>query len=152
MKRSEFLKSFGLGGVGLIISKTPLVQQPIKIYENYAQGLVHYNFKIVKKQLSIGDELTLIAETNNTYDRYAVAIYYQKHKLGYLPAYENIAISNLLVQNVKLVAFVTQLYPEDIYNGLALEILAEIVVEKSNAIIPPTLAIPANDVEDRYRG
>lgn len=152
MKRSEFLKSFGLGGVGLIIPKTPLVQQPIKIYENYAQGLVHYNFKTVKKQLNIGDELTLIAETNNIYDRYAVAICYQKHKLGYLPAYENITISNLLMQNVKLVAFITQLYPEDNYNGLALEILAEIVVEKSNAIIPPTLTIPANDVEDRYRG
>ena len=151
MNRNEFLKSFGLGGVGLIIPKTPLIQQPIKIYENYAQGLFHYDFKAIKDQLKIGEELILIAETTNVYDRYAVAIFYNQHKLGYLPAYENITISNLLVQHVKLFAFITHLNVDDLYSGIALEVLTEIVVEKNNAIMPTTLALPSDDIDDKYR-
>lgn len=151
MKRSDFLKSFGLGGAGLIIPKTTLIQQPIKIYENYAQGLFHYSFDAVKNQLKVGEELTLLAETTNTYDKYAVAIYYKGKKLGCLPAYENIAISNLLVQHLKLVAFITHLDVKDLYNGIALEVLAEIVVEKNNAILPTTLALPSDDIDVKYR-
>ena len=76
MKRSDFLKTLGLTGVGIVIPNTILAQKPVKIYDNYIKGLVHYNYKQVKKQLSVGQELTLVRELTNTYDSFAVAVFY----------------------------------------------------------------------------
>tara|TARA_R110001592_G_scaffold357190_1_gene659985 strand:+ start:4558 stop:4680 length:123 start_codon:yes stop_codon:yes gene_type:complete len=37
MKRSDFLKAFGLGTTGLIIPNTNWAQKSIKIYDNYTR-------------------------------------------------------------------------------------------------------------------
>lgn len=151
MNRSEFLKIFGLGSSGLIIPKLTLIQQPIKIYENYIKGLQHYSFPKLKNTIKEGDGIVLVREVNNKYDSFAIGIYFQEHKLGYLTAYENIVIANLLDQGVKLYGFVSKIDAADFYNGLAVEILAEIVVENKKGLIPELLLKPANDADDVYR-
>ncbi len=59
-------------------------------------GFVYYDGVEVFNELKIGTELTLIVEPQNKYDIFAVAIYYQNHKLGYIPRSHNKYISKFL--------------------------------------------------------
>ena len=93
MNRSDFLKVLGLGTTGLIIPNTTWSQKPVKIYDNYVKGLAHYQFEKIRKQLDVGVELHLKRENTNVYDSFAIEVYFNEHKLGYLAAYENIAIA-----------------------------------------------------------
>jgi len=151
MKRADFLKTFGLGGTGLIIPQTNVVQKPIKIYDNYLKGLTHYQLDDVKKLMGIGDALVLQRDIENIYDSFAVAIFYDTKKLGYLPAYENMVIANLLDQGVKLNAFVSKLNIEDVYRAVSIEIFANIVIENLSIIKTDLLEKRADDANDVYR-
>ena len=46
--------------------------------------------------LKVGTELDLVREPGNPYDPYAVAIYYQEYKLGFIPRGSNREISKYL--------------------------------------------------------
>ena len=59
-------------------------------------GLTYWDAAEVFSELSIGTELQFVAETDNKYDPEAVAIYYGKSKLGYIPRKMNTTISTLL--------------------------------------------------------
>ena len=55
MNRTDFLKTLGLGASGLILSSNTMISsQPVKIYDNYIRGLMHYDFKKVKDSLKEG--------------------------------------------------------------------------------------------------
>ena len=47
-------------------------------------------------ELSFGQAVTLVVETDNPYDNEAVAIYYKDKKLGYVPKEKNSFLSTLL--------------------------------------------------------
>ena len=47
-------------------------------------------------ELSLGQAVTLVVETDNPYDNEAVAIYYKDKKLGYVPKEKNSFLSTLL--------------------------------------------------------
>ena len=153
MNRSEFLKVFGLGTTGLIVPNTIWSQKPIKIYDNYIKGLTHYQFETIRKQLAVGKELILKREHANKYDSFAVEVYCNEHKLGYLAAYENIAIANMLEQGVKFSVFVSKLTsnPDKVFDGLAIEIYTNIVIETPKIIETDLLEKRADDAHDQYR-
>ena len=48
------------------------------------------------ESLKIGTKLNLVREIDNAFDFYAVAIYYEDYKLGYVPRGENHDISKYL--------------------------------------------------------
>lgn len=98
MNRLDFFRTLGLGTTGLIIPNTTWSQKPVKIYDNYVKGLTHYGFEKIREQMTVGTELTLKRELTNDYDSFAVGVYFNTFKLGYLAAYENIAIANMLEQ------------------------------------------------------
>jgi hypothetical protein len=50
----------------------------------------------VIKELEIGTHLALVAEPKNKFDPYAVAIYYNRKKLGFIPTGENKLVSQFL--------------------------------------------------------
>ena len=151
MKRSDFLKTLGLTGVGIVIPNTILAQKPVKIYDNYIKGLVHYQYKQVKKQLSKGQELTLVRELTNTYDSFAVAVFYGTYKLGYVAAYENVVLGNLLEQGVALKGFVSKHNPSNIYEAISVEIYVNLVVENTTLLKTDLLHKRADDADDVYR-
>jgi len=152
MKRSDFLKSFGLGGAGLIIPRSTWLQKPIKIYDNYVKGLMHYHFESLKHTIKEGDALILQRELTNTYDRFAVAVYFEDKKIGYLAAYENIVIANLLEQGVALLAFVNMLNRNGlVYEALSVEVFANIVIEDPKILTTDLLQKRADDANDVYR-
>ncbi len=153
MNSLDFLKVLGLGTTGLIIPNTTWSQKPIKIYDNYIKGLTHYQFEKIRKQLSVGTELLLKRETTNKYDSFAIEVYFNEHKVGYLAAYENIAIANMLEQGVNFKAFVSKISSKEdkIFDGLVVEVHTNIVVENPNIIETDLLEKRADDVHDQYR-
>jgi len=59
-------------------------------------GFTFYDGIDVFQQLTIGAILTLKAEPENKFDPYAVAIYFNETKLGYIPKKKNEEISKFL--------------------------------------------------------
>lgn len=152
MNRSDFLKVLGLGSTGLIIPNTTWSQKPVKIYDNYVKGLTHYQFAAVRSQLVLGQELFLKREIGNNYDHFAVEVYHNTLKLGYLAAYENIAIANMLEQGVAFSAFISKIDTNlDVFDALAIEIYTKVVIENPTGIQTGLIDKRADDVIDQYR-
>lgn len=59
-------------------------------------GFSYYEGVIAFKNLEIGTILSLKREPTNTYDKYAIEIYYKDLKLGYVPKQESRKLSLLL--------------------------------------------------------
>lgn len=52
-------------------------------------GFTYYDGALIFQKLKIGKELKLKLEENNRFDRHAVAIYFDKCKIGFIPRNEN---------------------------------------------------------------
>ncbi|PTN09606.1 HIRAN domain-containing protein [Mangrovibacterium marinum] len=66
-------------------------------YKNFSvAGFSYYEGVLVFNKLKIGTKLTLRAEPDNKYDPLAVAIYYKRHKLGFVPRNSNYSLAKLL--------------------------------------------------------
>ena len=59
-------------------------------------GFTYWDGLDVIEDLKLGTELSLKSESDNPYDPDAVAIYYGKYKIGYVPRTHNSEISNFL--------------------------------------------------------
>lgn len=59
-------------------------------------GFAYYDGLQVIHELALGTPVHLVAEPDNPVDYEAVAIYYEAHKLGYIPKDRNGLISKLL--------------------------------------------------------
>jgi len=59
-------------------------------------GFKYYDGLDVIAYLKLGTPVTLRSEPDNPYDTYAVAIYYEDTKLGYVPREKNGHVSDLL--------------------------------------------------------
>lgn len=153
MKRSEFIKSLGLGASGLLLPKSLLNKSSIKIYDNYIRGMQHYDYQKVKQNIKEGDELSLVREQENTYDAFAVQVFYKECKLGYLPAFENIVIANMLDAKTELSAKISYHNEEEnMYKmeTLGIEIYAELITP-TQQLITELQNKRADEVIDIYR-
>ena len=65
-------------------------------------GACYYDLPLVFNKLKVGTLLTLRTEPENRYDEYAIAIYFKKHKIGFVPATENQQLSKLLQAGVNV--------------------------------------------------
>jgi hypothetical protein len=91
----EAIKSWSNFG-SLMISKKDIELYNSKnekidnIYDSFnIAGFSYCDRNDIVEELRTGFELKLITEPNNTHDEYAVAIYYDEHKLGYIPRNKN---------------------------------------------------------------
>ncbi|PID68172.1 MAG: hiran domain protein [Flavobacteriia bacterium] len=151
MKRSEFIKSLGLGASGLILPRNLLSKSKVKIYDNYIRGINRYNYSKIKSQIAIGDELQLIREESNIHDVFAVQVFYDGYKLGYLTAYENIVIAHMLDAEVELKSYVSEWGEDkDSYSRMAIEIFAE-RISPTPQLITALQNTSADEVVDVYR-
>lgn len=152
MKRSDFLKSLGLVSAGLLLPRSLAENQPIKIYDNYLAGLSHYDFKQLREKIAEGDEVALKRETTNAHDAFAVEVYWKDHKLGYLPAYENVVLANMLDARVELKAFVCKKdLKTTLTSALAVEVYANLLMPGKVLMENVQGGKRANDVVDIYR-
>lgn len=59
-------------------------------------GFSYYDGCVAFKKIKVGTKLQFVLEPKNHYDENAVAVYYKKYKLGYIPRDRNQTISKLL--------------------------------------------------------
>lgn len=73
----------------------------------------------VQEELHIGTRLELVREEDNKFDPYAVAIYYDDHKLGFIPRGSNHDISKYLdmgledIYEVRVTRISKKLHPDE---------------------------------------
>ena len=68
----------------------------IQVYKHFKiAGIAYYEALFVIEELKVGTQLRLEPEENR-YDEYAVAIYYEGKKLGYIPRSSNYSIGTIL--------------------------------------------------------
>ena len=76
----------------------------IFIYDAFVRGFRHHQGPEVLPRIKDHDDLDLVREYDNAHDPDAVAIYWEGHKLGYLPMGENPVLANLIDQGMLLAA------------------------------------------------
>lgn len=74
-------------------------------------GFQHYAGKRVWDELKVGDPLTLIRESDNSYDINAIRVEWRGEKLGYVPRAGNDAIAKLMDKGAKISGRIVHLKP-----------------------------------------
>lgn len=153
MNRTDFLKSLGLGAGGLILPSNSFLQtKPVKIYDNYVRGLMHYDFREVDDAIKEGDEVQLLREPTNPYDSFAIQVNIGECRLGYISAYENIVIANMLDAGVSLTAKVSNKdLKRSLTECLAVAVFAELLIPTQKLIDSMLAENRADDAIDVYR-
>lgn len=111
MNRSNFLKQLI---ASIAIGKLPvsLTKDFRKIYllQCFVAGFRHYEGMQVLGNMKEGDLLELVREPGNEYDECAIALHWQKKKIGFIPANINEMLSFLLdAEALSLFAVITHL-------------------------------------------
>lgn len=80
----------------------------------YIAGFNYYEGAIVFENLKIGTVLDIVAENNNIHDEYALALYFDGKKLGFVPSDDNVEMSKLISLGYNIFkAVVQQISPQE---------------------------------------
>lgn len=97
-------------------------------------GLEHHQLYLCSKNLSENSTITLHHECNNPVDYFAVAIYYKKYMLGYVPAMDCRRIAVRLKNGIKFQSHIENIY-ESNYNGFTSIRVRIVEIPKSTVIL-----------------
>ena len=114
MKRIDFLKSLFAGSTLLFLPKT-VMDNPaheIRLSSPYLAGFQYYQGPEIETQLRENNLLTLKREPTNPHDCYAIEVFQDNVKLGYLPRNENKVIARMMDQGVTVKARILEVDPE----------------------------------------
>ncbi len=90
-------------------------------------GFQYYQGEQIWYKLQSSQALELKRQPDNTHDRRAVEVYWQGHKLGYVPRRDNAVIAQMLDNGTTLQASITKLdEDEDDWNRIRFTILAKL--------------------------
>jgi hypothetical protein len=110
MQRRTFFRGL-LAGFGAVVA-TPLLgatRRSVLIQESPVAGFQFHRGESIWSSLNVGEKLTLVREPTNPHDEDAVAVYFQDHKLGYVPRSENRAVAQMLDRGERLEARISEL-------------------------------------------
>ncbi len=111
MNRSSFIRNL-IGTFGLSVVPLNLIKQYQKIYllQCFVRGFRFYNSETMLNAMKEGDMLELVREPDNTYDNCAIALHYNRQKIGFVPAESNEVLSRLMdAKVVELQAEITHI-------------------------------------------
>lgn len=83
--------------------------QPVLLQTSPAAGFEYHDGAALWPQLRCGQALRMVREPGNRFDSRAVRLDWQGHKVGYVPARDNAAVSQLLDRGEHVAAVITQL-------------------------------------------
>lgn len=69
---------------------------PLHLQDCRIAGSHYYDCRAVLANVRAGDPLNLLREPDNRHDPRAIAVFWRRHKLGYLPRLDNAAAASLL--------------------------------------------------------
>lgn len=108
MNRRRFLTGL-LAATGLATgSARARPARRLLIQESAVAGFQYHQGEVVFDRLAVGQPLDLVREPDNRFDRRAVRLDWQGHKLGYLPRAENAAVAQMLDRGERLTATISQ--------------------------------------------
>lgn len=83
--------------------------EPILLQTSPVAGFQYHKGESIWAAVRVGDQLSLVREASNRYDERAVRLEWGGQKIGYVPARDNAAVSQLLDRGASLCAEITQL-------------------------------------------
>lgn len=148
MKRSDFLKTLGIGAGGIILPANNLLSsKPVKVYDNYVRGLQYFQYATIKNQLKENDPVELLREPENLQDKFAIQVNFNQLRLGYIAAFENVVLANMMDAGVELSARISQInLLKDPWRWLAIEVYANLIIQLIDLIESEYRADDANDL------
>jgi hypothetical protein len=114
MQRKSFLQHLtALGAFGLLPASSFKQYQKYYLLQCFVAGFRYYEGMRLLPHMKAGDELELVREPHNEYDACAIALHWNQHKIGFIPATENPVLSRLLdARALELTAEITHLNHE----------------------------------------
>lgn len=114
MKRSDFLKSMlGIGALAQMPVEFSKVYQKIYLLQCFVRGFQYYEGPKLIKSLNETKNLTLVREPDNEHDKYAIALYFENQKIGYIPRETNKILSRMIDADlIKIHVEITHLEPK----------------------------------------
>lgn len=112
MKRHEFIKNLLASGLAVVLPNYDWIKQYDKYYllQCFVRGFKFYEGKNLLPQMKVGDMLELVREPKNEYDEFALALYYNKQKIGFVPSESNEILSKLIdIGTIDIMAEITHL-------------------------------------------
>ena len=113
MSRRLFLQSFTALLGGFALPALTQAKSPAKQWKTLqispVAGFQYHQGETLWPQLTTGQSVTLIREPANRFDQRAVRIDWHGEKLGYIPARDNAAVSQLLDRGEQLSALIVGL-------------------------------------------
>lgn len=111
MKRADFLQRlisvaiFGKLPISALITK-----RKVYLLQCFVAGFKHYRGMELLNEMEVNDLIELRREPDNVYDDFAIALYWQQEKIGFIPADFNETIARLLdAEALPLLASITHL-------------------------------------------
>lgn len=97
MRRSDFIRGV-IGFLGISVLPPGIVKQYHRIYllQTFVRGFRFYKGLEVLDQMNEGDLLELVREPDNLHDERAIALHFNKNKIGYVPREDNDMLSKLM--------------------------------------------------------
>ena len=108
-RRTFFRRLFGGLGATVVSPHIGAEDRSVLIQESPIAGFQFHRGDSIWPSLGVGDELALIRESSNTNDPDAVAVYFHKDQLGYVPRGDNRAIAQMLDRGEQLEARISKL-------------------------------------------
>ena len=114
MKRRTFFQRL-FGSLGAVAASPIVVadSRSVLIQESSVAGFQFHEGEAAWSSLSVGAPLTLLRESSNPHDADAVAVYFKKEMLGYVPRAENHVVAQMLDRGENLEATITKLSESD---------------------------------------
>ncbi len=97
LTRAQFLKNL-IGFYGLSAFSVDLAVEYQKIYllQFFVRGFQYYEGPDIISQINREGLVDLVREPGNLYDENAIAIYFEGHKIGYVPRETNLILCHIL--------------------------------------------------------
>lgn len=112
MNRASFIRNIFVLGIGAKIPGRLQNYKKIYLLECFIAGFQYYAGPERLSNMNTGDLLELRREPENEADSRAIAVYHNRHKIGFIPARENKTLSRLIDADViSLVAEITHIEP-----------------------------------------
>lgn len=108
MDRRQFFKALATLPLLAVSAKAQAGERTALLLQTNVAGFRYYEGQRLWAGLSTNDPLVLVREPANPYDDKAVAVYWCKSKLGYIPRADNAVIANLMDQDLVLRAFIQE--------------------------------------------
>lgn len=163
MDRGTFINIIASGTGSLLLSGLDLTTErlqydlrKVKIYDNYVRGVNFRKADFLSIRLKVNDELQLERDIENNYDKFAIKVMKNDKFLGYIAAYENIALAMLMDQGVRLeasVSKVNQVSDKDKYldNVFSVQVFTKLLVPYNHVEKNDLRTKRADDAADIYR-